>query len=397
MLSILAYHKTTVEYFKQKKAVWDFFSNHIHREEQLKEFKTELLKNTYKFDEDADKQLYEKVALAKEKLNLTMPVTLYQAQHTEEMNASISYVGGEAQIVFSGRILQLLDEDEIQAIIGHELSHILLYTQLDSEVEVADRIISAIANNATSTPAHYETARLFKLYTEIFCDRGSYAVTGNYGSIISSLVKISTGLQSVNADSYIKQAEEIFTLENATKTAGISHPENFIRARAIWLWHTKRNDAEDTINQMIEGFANIEELDIFRQLQISTITEQLIQLLLKPEWMQTPKNIALGKQYFGELKFGLNARIDTELESKIENLYGNLHDYFGYVLYDFATADKTLEDVPLGYCFHLADMLKLDKAFATTIKKEQKLTDKKVTALKKQSISAYQVSSVVNN
>ncbi len=389
MLSVLDYHKTTVNYFRQHSSVWNFFSNHTHKEEQLKEFRTDLLKNTYKFDEATDTGLFEKVNKAKERLNLSLPVFIYQAQHTEEINASIVYVNGEAHIVFSGKIIQLLSEDELLAVISHELSHVLLYTQLNGDIEVADRIITAISNHQGSTPAHYETARLFHLYTEIFCDRGAYIVTGDYKPIVSSLVKISTGLQTVNADSYIKQAEEIFIADTSTKTTGISHPENFIRARATWLWHNKGNDADAIVKQMIEGFVSIEELDLFRQQNVSKITEKLIKVILEPTWNQTPQNLSLAKQYFGGLI--INEGTDKlGLDAEIENLHSNIKDYMAYILYDFVTSDKSLEDIPLGYCFSLADELKLDKSFAAAVKKELKLTDKKVTGLKKQSLASFQ-------
>lgn len=388
MLAALQYHKITTDFFQQQSQVWQFFAGHSNKEEQLREFKTDLLKNTYKFDDAVDTALYEKVNLAKAKLELPIPVTLYQAQNAEEINASIVYVGGESHIVFSGKIIQILSDEELLAIIAHELSHVKLYTQLNGDVEVADRVITAIANHQGSTPAHYETARLFKLYTEIFCDRGAYIVTNNYAPIISSLVKISTGLPSVNADSYIKQAEEIFSADADTKTSGISHPENFIRARAIWLWHSKGNEAEPIIKQMIEGNVNLEELDIFRQHQIASITEQFIQLLLQPKWMQTPQTIALGKQYFGNLQ--LNKAPDKlGLVTQVENVHNNLRDYLAYVLYDFSTVDKALENLPLGYCFFLADEFKLDKAFANAVKKERKLTDKKVSVLKKQTLAEF--------
>jgi hypothetical protein len=388
MLAALQYHKITTDYFQQQSQVWQFFAGHSNKEEQLREFKTDLLKNTYKFDETVDVTLYEKVNLAKGKLELPIPVTLYQAQNTEEMNASIVYIGGEAHIVFSGKIIQILSDEELLSIIAHELSHVKLYTQLNGDVEVADRVITAIANHQGSTPTHYETARLFKLYTEIFCDRGAYIVTNNYASIISSLVKISTGLTSVNADSYIKQAEEIFSADADTKASGVSHPENFIRARAIWLWHSKGNEAEPFIKQMIEGNVNLDELDIFRQHQIASITEELIQLLLQPKWMQTSQTISLGKQYFGELQ--LNKESDKSgLATQVENVHNNLRDYLAYILYDFSTADKALEDLPLGYCFFLADEFKLDKAFANAVKKERKLTDKKVSVLKKQTLAEF--------
>lgn len=389
MLSILPYHEQATRYFQQQNAVWSFFSNHRHKEEQLKDFKTDLLKNTYKFDVATEIALYEKVEFAKEKLGLSLPVTVYQAQHTEEVNASIIFINNEVHIVFSGRLMQMLSDEELLAVLAHELSHVQLYTELNGDVEVADRIVTAMANNVGSTSAHYETARLFKLYTEIFCDRGAYVVTGNYAPIISSLVKIATGLQTVNADSYIKQAEEIFAADAATRTSGISHPENFIRARAIWLWHTKNNESQNDIKQMIEGHVSIDELDLFKQQQMSSITKLLLQLLLHPSWMRTAHTNALAKQYFTDLVYQDGGIDIAVLGSQIENLHNNMKDYLSYVLYDFSTVDKQLEDVPLGYCFFLADALKLDKQFSNAVKKEQKITDKKTTLVKKQALAAY--------
>ncbi|HEV7330445.1 MAG TPA: M48 family metalloprotease [Flavisolibacter sp.] len=388
MLSALPYHQKTTVYFKEQSSVWQAFASHTLKAEQLKEFKTDLLKNTYHFDETSEVALYQKVALAKEKLGLSFPVKLYQAQHSEEMNASIVYINEEAHIVFSGKLIATLTDEELLAIIAHELSHVQLYSQFNGEIEVTDRIITAIGNHAGSTPAHYETARLFKLYTEIFCDRGAYLVTGDYRPIISSLVKLATGLQTINADSYIKQAEEIFASDAKTKTMGVTHPENFIRARAIWLWHKKGYEAEQQIKDMIEGQTSLDELDLFQQQAITALTMEMIQLLLYPSWMQTAQTIALGKQYFGSLALeGLPDK--AALAARIEILHTHLQEYLAYVIYDFATTDKTLEDVPLGYGFFLADELNLSAAFASAIKKERKLTDKKIASLKKKTLAEY--------
>lgn len=388
MLSALEYHKKTAAYFQQQQAAWHFFSTQTHREEQLAAFKTDLLKNTYRFSEETDNAVYLKVEKVKEKLGLILPITVYQSEHTGEMGAGIVYLNNEAHIVFSGNIIQHLNDEELQAVIAHELSHILLYTQLNGEVETADRMVTAIANHHGTTPAHYETARLFRLYTEIFCDRGAYTVTGSYAPIVSSLVKLSTGLQTVNADSYIQQAEEIFSADAQTKTSGISHPENFIRARAIWLWHSKGSEADAPIKQMIEGHTSIEELDLFRQQDITSFTEQLVKLLLQPKWMQTPHTIALAKQYFGQIQ--MNEPVEASaLAAHTENMHSNIHDYLAYILYDFATNDKTLEDLPIGYCFFVADELKIGGPFAATVKKEKKLTDKKVNILKKKTLAEF--------
>lgn len=144
---------------------------------------------------------------------------------------------------------------------------------------------------------------------------------------------------------------------------------------------------------MIEGLASLEELDLFKQQQVSQLSKQLVHLLLQPDWMRTDQTISLAKQYFGTMNPG--EIVDTsQLRSQASLLHANLQHYLAYILYDFATNDKTLEDTPLGYCFFLADELKIDKAFAEAVKKEKKLTDKKVSVLKKQLLANYHQQSI---
>ncbi|MBA4058388.1 MAG: peptidase M48, partial [Marivirga sp.] len=164
MLEIIPYQKKVSDYFKAQTKTWDFFAAAKTKDEQLRQYKTELLKNTYKFDPAVDTALYQKVAVAKEKLGLQhLDVILHQAQYTDELNASIIYLENEAHIVFSGQLIQLLDEAEMQVVIAHELTHIKLYTLQNGQLEVTDRIITAIANNYNSEAAYFETARLFRL------------------------------------------------------------------------------------------------------------------------------------------------------------------------------------------------------------------------------------------
>lgn len=387
---MLPYHLTTTALFKQSTDVWHFFASHSTRSEHIRQYKIDLLKNTYKFDSATDEAgLYNKLAVVKEKLGLELPVTIYQAENANEKNAGIIYLDGEAHLVFSGDFLQSFTEEELTAILAHEMSHVHLYTQANGDLEITDRIITAIASSAGSTAAQFETARLFKLYTEIFCDRGAHRVTGGYAPIVTSLVKLATGLQTVNAESYVQQAEEIFAADQMTKTAGLSHPENFIRARAIYLWHTKGEAANAEIEKMIEGHVGLDELDLHRQRRLGQLTQDIIQLLLQPEWMVTPQTQALAKQYFSKGTASSGADIE-DLKSQIQTFHSSVQEYLAYVLYDFATTDKTLEDVPLGYGFYLANALGVDKPFSAAVKKEKKFTDKKVAALRKSSLAEYE-------
>ena len=390
MMLPLPYHQKVKEHFKSQPKTWDYFIIAKNKEEQLTQFKTELLKNTYKFDPATDAFIYDKINIAKEKLGLqNLPVTVYQAQHTDELNASIVYLNNEANIVFSGPVTRLLEEEELLAVLSHELSHIKLYSLLEGDLEVADRIITAIANNYNSEAAYYETARLFRLYTEIFCDRGAYSVLEKTGPVISSLVKASTGLEKVNADSYLKQADEIFANEEGIKTTGLSHPENFIRAKAIQLWHEKKEGAEPEIIKLIEGSAHLDQLDIFQQKELAQLTKQVLQLFIKPKWIQSAMVLSQARQFFPDFLPDEKALLTPLLVETLGKAHTSIKDYLGYILLDFALVDPSLEEIPAGWAVQFAEDIQLKESYDAILKKELKLSEKKLQQYKQKNLAAY--------
>lgn len=390
LLTELPYHRQVMEYFLGHKKTWDFFAQAKTKDEDLQKFKTELLKNTYKFSPEAELVLYQKLEEAKQALGMeNLPVTVYQAQFTDELNATISYQQSEAHIIFSGPLMKLLSEDELKSVLAHELTHIKLYSMLEGKLEVADRIITSIANNHTSDAVYYETARRFRLYTEIFCDRGSFTAMGDSSPVISSLVKVSTGLEKVDAASYLKQADEIMAAEQGLKTAGISHPENYIRAKAVELWKEKGGAANDDIVAMIEGVPDIDQLDIFRQKEIAQLTKTVLQLYLKPKWAQSPMMLSLARQYFTDFSVKEKAVLDDELVHKMKKAHNSVKDYLAYILLDLSLADPSLEEVPLGWAFQLAEDLQIKDGFDAVVKKEKKLSEKRLAQQKQKAIAAY--------
>jgi hypothetical protein len=430
----LPYHVKIRDYFKGQSGIWSFFAAAPKREEQLTAFKTELLKNTYQFHPGSDPLLYEKIHTAQEKLGLNgVLVTAYQAiTHEPELNASIVCLANEAHIVFSGGLLQILDEAELLALIAHELAHVKFNSLLDGELEISDRIIMAIANSPDSEAAQYETARLFRLYTEIYCDRAAYGVLGDPAPVITMLLKMATGLSVVHADSYIRQAETIFAGGPRVQSASLTHPENFIRTRALQLWgqfwpnwpsgnldqsgqtskvcpsdnepsvRSGEAGVDPAITQMIEGVMELDRLDVLAQKNLSGLTEGLLVYYLRPKWFRTAPVVSLAKQYFADILLegeDLSKAVGGGIEKEggdIEKLkvflggaHGSIREYFAYVLLDFALADPDLEDVPSGYALRLAGDLDLLEVFEPVIKKELSYTDKQWERQRQQMIAAY--------
>lgn len=386
-LQPFSYHIKLRDNLKSQKKTWDWFSSVKVKDEQLQEFKSNLLKNTYRLDKENNLELYEKVQLAKDKLGLNIDVTIYQAQNSIDNNAGISYLAGEAHIVLSGQIMKLLTDTELLSILAHELSHVRLFTIDNAEFEVADRIITCIANDHRSEDVYIETARLFRLYMELYCDRGSLLVTENIETVLSGLIKINTGLDKVSVESYLKQAEEIFIAEKA-KSEYQTHPENYIRVRALKLWDIENDKSESKITEMIEGDIQINDLDIFKQNKIKELTFSIIKLLLKPKWTRTSAVLSLAKQYKSDFKTDDTIVINDEFILDISSLSKSVKEYLSYVLMDFALVDPTLEEVPMGFAFQLAEDLMLKDCFNDVVKKELKLGERKLMELQKKAAKA---------
>lgn len=363
------------DFFKKQSKTWNWFATPTVMHEQAEAFKTDLLKNVYRIDAAAEPQIYEVLNKAKEKLGIIIPVTIYQSQAYDGNNASIVFFDNEAHIILSGGILKLLTNDELLALLAHELSHILLYNTENREFEITNNIINAIANDNQSELFYHETARLYQLYTELYCDLGALKVCEDLHTVIGTLVKLHTGLDKVSAESYLKQADEI--LERTEKGAkGETHPEIFIRAKSLQMFQNEPATYYEKIGKLVIGKNNLQQLNLFSKTEIYNFTKQLVDIVLKPKWTQSEYCIALYRQYFTDFKANSSVMITQELKESIDNSEENLKDYFAYVMLDFALCDADLKEPFLGLILDLGEQLNLANNLKNCIKKELKLTDK---------------------
>ena len=385
-LAPFEYHQKLKAHFKSRKKTWDWFTNQSTKIKQVEEFKTNLLKNTYRLDREAHQELYAIVDDTCQKLHIDANVTLYQQNNSVQLNAGISIINQEAHIVFSGNLISLLSKDEMQALIAHELSHYLFYKIDSEEYETTQRIILALANDSNSENAMIETARIFQLYLELFCDAGALMVCDDYQVVIRTLVKLETNLQNVNAESYLIQAKEII-LADDKNTTSVSHPESYIRSLALLYRHEKSTKYQETIQQLIEGPLDLNQLDIFKQQELRALTQDFLQIIIKPSWMNTGTILNLCNQYFP----GFNKKQDSdtkELTQKIELSRPNVKNYLSYVLLDFAKVDSDLENVALAHTFEIAELLNLKANYEKIVRKELKISVREFKILKEKTAAA---------
>jgi hypothetical protein len=381
-LEPLSYHVELRDYLKsQERELWNWFASARAQADYTENLRMELLKSTYRLDAEGHPELYQSVEEAKAGLDLDIPVTLYQAQNSPQLNAALYFIPGQGHVVFSGPALTLLQAEEIKSVIGHELAHYHLWGRDDGEFHIVDRLIQAVANDPRAADSHEQTARRFQLYTEIFADRGSLCVTGDVHPVVAGLVKMQTGLGQVSAPAYLRQAAEIFSKDVVT-TEGLSHPEAFIRARALSLWQDRRQDGAADIAQMIEGAAALDDLDLIGQMRLSRQTRRLLEMFLQPKWFQTAAVLGHAKLFFADFQ---PAR--TREAARLEDLKFSdpkLREYCCYLLLDFVTADPELEDMPLAAALELSRQLEFDAQFEKLAAKELKLKVRDVRKLKDQ-------------
>jgi hypothetical protein len=274
-----------------------------------------------------------------------------------------------------------LGAEELKSVIGHELAHYHLWHWEGGELHVADRLIQAVALDPRSSISHEQTARRFQLYTEIFADRGSLCVTGDADSVISGLVKLETGLAQVSAPAYLRQAEEIFD-KSAASTKGLSHPEAFIRARALALWRDQGAASSAEISRMIEGATALDDLDLIGQTRLAKETRRVLEYFLQPKWFQTPAVLGHARLFFDDFEPAA-ARDPAALAGLILD-DAKLRDYFCYVLLDFVTADPELEEAPLAAALELSRQLEINPQFEKLAAKELKMKLRDVRKLNEQ-------------
>ncbi len=375
------YHKKIRDYFKSRSKTWQWFKDEKVKSHQIDALKSSLLKNTYRLDRDSHFDLYKVSDQVCENLNLTAQVTFYQEQNSIQDNCAISIIEDEAHIVFSGNLLELLDERQLTALIAHELGHFLFFKIENGEFEITQRIILALANDSQSDPVFVETARKFQLFLELFCDACSFQVCREHYSVIQCLVKVSTGLKRVNAQSYLDQAKEILQGEE-NSSLNTTHPETYIRTFALDQLSRSAHNLEEVIKPLIIGKIDVNNLDLFQQKELSSFTYQFLEFILLPEWMRTSRNMTHASSFFSNFYVSNEKQEVNSIKKFINDAAIGTHNYLCYVLLDFSKLDADLELLPLAHTLEIGNLLGIKEEYERIVRKEYQLTIREFKSLK---------------
>ncbi|MDB6077547.1 MAG: Peptidase Ste24p [Akkermansiaceae bacterium] len=381
VLEPLAQHRALVDWLRNhERAVWDWYADVERQTQDAEAVRLSLLRDTYRMDAKGHPELFAEITAAKVALGLeAVEVFAYQAQGNSRLNAAICYLPGEAHLIFTGPILTLLSSEELRAVIGHELAHYLLWQMDGGAFYLADRILHHAANHPNAEPSHTQSVRLWALATELFADRGALLATDNIETTVATLVKIATGLSLVSGKSYLAQADEIFS-KSKPRTEQLTHPETFMRARALHLWADQDEALDASIAKMIEEDEGLDALDLIQQARLTKLTRRFLQHHLAPGWFRSDAVLAHARLYLPD--FAPAKEPDAELADELASLSKARREYLCNVMLDFCAVDPDLEDLPVAAAIEQARELECLSHFEKIATKELKLKAKDLKRLK---------------
>jgi len=207
------------------------------------------------------------------RLGLEEEIIVYQSLDDDNRNASVMTFGGKIHILFSGNMLELLEDAELRTVLLHELAHIVLWRLEDGDYRVLDAMIHRLADESTDT-AVAESARRVRLHTEVWADSVALLVLNDLPTVVTTLMKTSSGLRHVDPEAYLRQAERILA-QDQTTTSAQTHPEHHLRVACLAL-PADAPDRNDQIAWLVEGPDDLDTVDLLGQLRLQSLVAQVL-------------------------------------------------------------------------------------------------------------------------
>lgn len=177
------------------------------------------------------------------------PPQLYIRQHPVPNAYTFAMRGKQPFIVMHTSLIDLLNPDEIQAVIGHELGHLKcdhgVYLTLANLLALA---ASQLPFAEVLLPSLQTQMMEWVRCAEFTCDRAALLVVQDAKTIASLLMKLSGGSPSLsaqlNVEAFLEQARaydaavasETGEIIKQIRTQDLTHPLPVLRAREIARW-----------------------------------------------------------------------------------------------------------------------------------------------------------------
>lgn len=380
-LEPLPYHLSVVEYLKLNEPdIWAWTRSQKIRAQHVEEVHAELLRHSYRLEADAHPDAHTSLRLAMERLGIDAPATIYQLGGSV-MNAALRFVPGEVHILLHGPVLERLSPQELLALFGHELAHYLLWSCEDGIFYTADRILNDALADARSAVSHHETARRYFLHTELFADRGAAVAASSSEAAVALLVKVTTGIGHADASAYLRQSAEI-DMRDESSSAAMTHPETFIRARALDLWWQQAEDLPGWLDRKLQGPLALQRLDLPGQLRLTELTRGFISHFLSKAALRSDAVINQVRSMFPDWTEQVPPTAIAAFDAA--QVDDDVRSYLNALMLDMALVDPDVRDTALLQAARIARAMGSFDALQVNLKRDARMGKLDLDRLNKQ-------------
>lgn len=181
-------------------------------------------------------------------LNFFVTANHFQTQ----ASCSAMPLGDSAEIILTSKLIELLNGEELESVIAHEVAHFYyqhsLYPQPNSSMN------------------RVETLNLlnFSRAAEISADRIGFIGCGSLESSLRAMLKITSGLSDkhlkFNFSNYLDQLRELKEIKGDKNLMYSTHP-NFLNRMQALIWFSMSNEYNQDLNSNKKGSFDLKTVD----------------------------------------------------------------------------------------------------------------------------------------
>ena len=226
--------------------------------DEKKKYNSQNLKNLLSSSVKVSESLFPKIAKSIDNVFLRLGIKnnfnfFITANHVETQAACAMMPQSlNAEIIITSKMIELLNPEELESVIAHEISHFYYQHSLYPSVDKA--------RNRTEYLNFLHLSRA----AEISADRAGLLGSGDIENSLRAMLKISTGLGdehiSFNFSSYLDQLRELKDLKGNQNLLYSTHPTFLNRMQAL-IWFSMSNEYNDFFKTDKKGVYDLNTVD----------------------------------------------------------------------------------------------------------------------------------------
>ena len=213
-----------------------------------------LLSTSIRITEDIIPQVYKSIKSVFKKLKVENQFDFFVTSDTYQANASCNLmsVSSKPYIILTSKLIELLNDKELEFVIGHEVAHYIYQ--------------HALYPNPQTTENRSLKLNILNLgrAAEISADRIGFLACGDLESSLRTNLKLASGLNDKHLNfkfsAYLDQLRELETLGKSETQLFSTHPSFLIRMQAL-IWFSMTKEYHEFFETKKKGSYSISDID----------------------------------------------------------------------------------------------------------------------------------------